>query len=66
MVNIMGADVLLVQGARASATMILNWINLVPACLRLNEGLVSYPSASAMAMRLGLFSSLPTSDLFTM
>ena len=67
MVNIMGADVLLVQGARASATMMLNWINLVPACLGLNhEGLVSYPSASAMAMRLGLFSSLPTSDLFTM
>ena len=34
MVNIMGADVLATQGARASATMIftlLNQINLVPA-----------------------------------
>ena len=35
LVNIMGADVLVTQGARTSATMIftlLNWINSVPAC----------------------------------
>ena len=35
MLNIMGADVLVMQGARASATIIftmLSRINLVPAC----------------------------------
>ena len=39
-VNIMGADVLVTQGARASAAMILtllNWINSVPACYGLTH-----------------------------
>ena len=42
-VNIMGADVLMTQGARASATMIftmLNWINSVPTSQLASHGII--------------------------